>query len=263
MKRLSNMVSPSAMPARGMYGVSSLLRNDPPAIEQRAALLAGKNISYILKRSSRRRSIGLRIDERGLVVSIPWRASEKWLHSVLQDKAQWVVEKLDGWQSRKPQEVDCADGEAIPFLGECLILRVRQSLFAAPAQQRGKELWVFVADERDVAHIGQLVLHWYRQQAGPLFAGRVAHYAPLLNVAPRTVRLSAAKTQWGSCTARGAVRLNEQLIRLPLRLIDYVVVHELAHLREMNHSSAFWEVVGRVCPDHARLRRELRALTLG
>jgi predicted metal-dependent hydrolase len=246
LKRLRSLVSPPVA----------------PAIEQRAALLAGKNIPYTLKRSSRRRSIGLRIDERGLVVSVPWRASEKWLHSVLQDKARWVVEKLDGWQARKPRELCWADGEAVPFLGERLALRVRRSLFAAPVQQRGRELWVFVADDSDVAHIERQVRQWYRQQAEPLFAERVAHYAPLLDVAPRTVKLSAAKTQWGSCTARGAVRLNEQLIRLPLRLVDYVVVHELAHLREMNHSAAFWDVVGSACPDYAKLRRELKAVGL-
>src|SRR3989338_7248527 len=90
LKRLRNLIDPPAIPARGMSGVSPLLRDDPPAIEQRAALLAGKNISYTLKRSRRRRSIGLRIDDRGLTVSVPLRASEKWLHSVLQDKAHWV-----------------------------------------------------------------------------------------------------------------------------------------------------------------------------
>lgn len=240
------------------------LRNlvTPPATEQRTALLAGKHISYTLKRSGKRRSIGLRIDDRGLTVSMPLRASERWLHSVLQDKARWVVEKLDGWQSRKVPEPCWADGAAIPFLGEPLTLRVRQSLFAAPAQQRNKELWVFVADDSDAAHIEQQVAHWYRQQAEPLFAGRVAHYAPLLNVAPRALKLSAAKTQWGCCTARGMVRLNEQLIRLPMHLIDYVVVHELAHLIEMNHSAAFWCVVESVCPDYAKRRRELKAVRL-
>ncbi len=103
---------------------------------------------------------------------------------------------------------------------------------------------------------------WYRRHAESLFAERVAHYAPLLNVAPRALKLSSAKTQWGSCTARGTVRLNEQLIRLPLRLIDYVVVHELAHLREMNHSAACWDVVGSACPNYTKLRRELKSVGL-
>ena len=234
----------------------------PPSVEQRAALLAGKNIPYTLKRSSRRRSIGLRIDDSGLTVSVPLRASEKWLHSVLQDKAHWVVEKLGNWQIRKPVEARWADGESIPFLGELLLLRVQQSLFAAPAQRRRNELWVFVADDSAARQIEQAVTYWYQHEAEQLFAERVAYYAALLNVAPRSVKLSAAKTQWGCCTARGSVRLNIQLVKLPLRLIDYVVAHELAHLREMNHSAAFWNLVGNVCPNYVKLRRELKAIAL-
>ena len=213
------------------------LRNlvSPPGVEQRAVLLAGKHIPYTLKRSNRRRSIGLRIDDGGLSVSVPLRASEKWLHSVLQDKAHWVVEKLDGWQTRKPIETRWADGEAVSYLGELLTLRVKQSLFTAPAHRRGNELWVFVVNGSETAHIEQAVSRWYRQEAEQLFARRTAH---------------------------GSVRLNVQLIKLPPHLIDYVVVHELAHLRELNHSAAFWNVVGSVCPDYARLRRELKAVAL-
>lgn len=262
LKRLRNLVAPPVAPARGMSGVSRLLRNHPPAIEQRAALLAGQHITYTLKRSGKRRSIGLRIDDRGLTVSMPLRASESWLHSVLQDKADWVVEKLDGWQARKPEEAHWTDGETIAYLGELLTLRVLQSLFAAPAQRRGGELWVFVADDSEAAQIEHAVTYWYRHEAERLFVARAAHYAPLLEVAPSTVKLSSARTQWGCCTARGTVRLNVQLIKLPLRLIDYVVVHELAHLREMNHSAAFWQVVGSACPDYAKLRRELKAIAL-
>ncbi|MBI5438284.1 MAG: M48 family metallopeptidase [Nitrosomonadales bacterium] len=242
--------------------MSPLLRNDPPAVEQRAALLAGKNIPYTLKRSSRRRSIGLRIDDCGLTVSVPLRASEKWLHSVLQDKALWVVEKLDNWQARKPVETRWVDGEAIPYLGELLTLRVVQSLFDTPPARRGSKLFVFVADGGDAKKIEGAVTLWHQREALQLFAQRVAYYASLLDVTPRTVKLSAAKTQWGCCTARGSVRLNVQLIKLPLRLIDYVVVHELAHMREMNHSEKFWKVVGSVCPGYIKLRRELKAVAL-
>lgn len=257
--RLRNLAIPPAVPATGK---SPLLRNPPPAIEQRAALLAGQHITYTLKRSGKRRSIGLRIDDRGLTVSMPLRASEKWLHSVLQDKAEWVVEKLEGWQTRKPEAVVWQDGTTIPYLGELLLLRVVCSLFAAPAQRRAGQLWVFIADDRDDKLVEQAVTRWYQQEAEQMFAQRVVAYAPILQVAPRAVKLSAAKTQWGCCTARGTVRLNVQLIKLPLRLIDYVVVHELAHLREMNHSAAFWQVVESACPDYARLRRELKTIAL-
>ncbi|MGA7593835.1 MAG: SprT family zinc-dependent metalloprotease [Gallionella sp.] len=233
-----------------------------PAVEQRAALLAGKQITYTLKRSGKRRSIGLRIDDRGLTVSVPLRASEKWLSSVLQEKARWVVEKLDGWQTCNPPPLRWQDGEKIDFLGELLELRVMESLFATPAQRRGDKLWVFVTGNCDGARIEQEVALWYRSEAEQLFARRVAYYAPMLNAVPRTVQLSQARTQWGSCTAQGAVRLNVQLIKLPPRLIDYVVVHELAHLRELNHSPAFWRVVEGACPDYACLRSELRAVAI-
>jgi len=228
--------------------------------EQRATVLAGKHITYTLKRSSKRRSIGLRIDDRGLTVSMPLRASESWLHEVLQHRAGWVVDKLDGWQARKAPEQNWQDGEFIPYLGEQLTLRVLAKLCAA--RQQGEELHLGVSGEFSAAKLERKVTAWYRQQAMTLFAERVAHYAPLMDAAPREVKLSSAKTRWGSCTSRGTLRLNVQLIKLPLYLIDYVVVHELAHLHEMNHSAAFWQVVQSACPDYLRYRSELKAIAL-
>ena len=235
---------------------------DPPAIEQRSTILSGRQIAYTLKRSGKRRSIGLRIDDDGLTVSMPLRASEKWLNSVLQDKADWVVEKLDDWQSRLPEEIAWCDGETIPWLGELLKLKVVQSMFAAPALRQGNRLWVFVAVGNDTALVERSVTLWYREEAQRLFAERVAHYAPLMAVAPRTVKLSTAKTQWGCCMADGTVTLNVQLVKLPARLIDYVVVHELAHLHEMNHSAAFWNEVAEFCPNYKKLRSELKTIAV-
>ena len=254
----------------------------PTSVEQRAALLVGKHITYTLKRSGKRRSIGLRIDDRGLTVSVPLRATEKWLHSVLQDKASWVVEKLEGWQKCQPAAIRWQDGETIDYLGELLVLRVVQVLLATPiqppqeggrrrapsrcavthAQRRGRELWVFVVNSSDAIPIEEAVSRWYRHEAERLFAERVAHYASLLKTVPREIKLSSAKAQWGCCTAHGTVHLNVQLIKLPLRLIDYVVAHELAHLRELNHSAAFWQVVESACPDYISLRGELKAVAI-
>ncbi len=231
---------------------------DPPATEQRTVELAGKEITYVLKRTTKRRTIGLRIDDNGLTVAMPWRASEKWLHEVLQEKARWIVEKLDGWQTSKPAPLLWEDGQPIPFMGESLTLRVVGSLFDAPPLLRGRQLLVHVMDSANRAAIEEAVTQWYRRQAETLFKERVAHFAPLLNVSPMDVKLSTARTQWGSCTVRGTVHLNWQLVKMPLRLLDYVVVHELAHLVEMNHSAAFWRVVKQACPDYVKLRNELR-----
>jgi predicted metal-dependent hydrolase len=229
-----------------------------PAVEQRSIQLAGKPVSYTLKRSSKRRSIGLRIDDRGLTVNMPLRASEKWLHSVLNEKADWVVEKLVNWQAKKSAAPLWIDGEKINFRGETFTLRIIPSLFNSPPQLRGEQLLVHVKDTTDEIKIEKVVTQWYRHEAERVFAECVAHYAPLMNVAPKQIKLSSARTQWGSCTSRGVVRLNWQLVKMPLHLIDYVVIHELAHLVEMNHSAAFWRVVESACPDYAKCRAELR-----
>lgn len=237
-------------------------KTSPPAVEQRTIRLSDKHISYTLKRSSKRRSIGLRIDERGLTVSMPLRASEKWLHSVLQDKADWLVQKLDSWQARKPPLMQWVDGESIPFRGEEFVLRIIPDLFGAKPQLHNNELRLHVAAGAGTALIEKMVTQWYRQEALRVFNECVAHFAPLMQVSSREVKLSSARTQWGSCTVHGVVRLNWQLVKMPLHLIDYVVVHELAHLAEMNHSPAFWCVVERVCPEYRECRAQLHGYGL-
>jgi hypothetical protein len=229
-----------------------------PVVEQRNILLSGKEISYTLKRSGYRRSINLRIDDRGLTVNAPLRASEKWLHSVLQDKADWVVEKLDGWQAKKAPPIFWAEGARIPFRGEEFILTLTPKLRGAAPQLHGEILHVPVGMEAEAVHIEKAVTQWYRSEALQVFKECVEHFAPLLQVSPREIKLTAARTQWGNCSMHGVVRLNWQLVKMPLHLIDYVVIHELAHLVEMNHSSAFWSVVESACPDYKQCRKELR-----
>jgi predicted metal-dependent hydrolase len=231
---------------------------EPPTVERRTALLAGQIVEYTLKRSGKRRTIGLRIDDDGLTVSMPLRASERWLSGVLQERAEWIVKTLAGWQSRKPDPISWEDGAAIPFLGEDLALRVVPSLFGSAPMLRGRQLFIHVADVGSHASIEQAVTRWLRQEAEVLFRERVAHFATVLGAAPSELKLSSARTQWGSCTASGTVHLNWQLVKLPLRLVDYVIVHELAHLRELNHSPAFWAVVKTACPDFKKRRAELR-----
>ena len=230
----------------------------PPTTEQRTVNLDGTQVTYTLNRTHRRRSIGLRIDNHGLTVNMPLRASEKWLQDVLQNKAHWVVKKLETWQSHRPASPQWRDGQSLFFMGEVITLRVIVSLFATPPLLEDSQLFVHVTQDTNETLIEQIVTQWYQREAKKLFQECVEHFAPLMNVTPRIMKISSASTQWGSCTTRGDVRLNWQLIKLPLHLIDYVVVHELAHLIEMNHSAAFWQVVEITCPDYAKRRRELK-----
>lgn len=235
----------------------------PPVVEQRSLQLSDQHITYTLKRSGKRRSIGLRIDEGGLTVSMPLRASEQWLHRVLQDKAGWVLDKLNNWQVAKVAPVVWQHGASLPFRGEMIRLCVVPNLFGAAPYLQGDRLILPLKDAVTPQRIEKIISQWYRTQALQVLEECVAHFAPLMEVAPRTIRLSSARTQWGSCSARGVVSLNWQLVKLSLPLIDYVVIHELAHLKQMNHSAAFWGVVESACPDHKECRKALGKIRIG
>ena len=168
----------------------------PPVVEQRTFQLPDKHISYTLKRSGKRRSIGLRIDDRGLTVSMPLRASEKWLHSVLLEKADWVMQKLDSWQSKKVPTIEWADYARIPFRGEEFILRVIPDMFGAPPRLHKDELRLQLALDASPEIIEKLVTQWYRQEALRVFEECVAHFAPLMGVTPSAIKLSSARSQW-------------------------------------------------------------------
>ncbi len=236
-----------------------VLRKAPsqPAAEQRTLQLPDRHITYTLKRSGKRRSIGLRIDERGLTVSMPLRASEKWLDSVLQDKADWVARQLGKWQEKKAPAIFWAEGASIPFRGEEFLMTMTPRMRGARPALQGEVLHVPVGSDAGAHEIEKAVAQWYREEALRVFGECVEYFAPLMNVVPREIKLTSARTQWGSCTVQGVVRLNWRLVQMPLRLIDYVVVHELAHLVEMNHSPAFWKVVEGACPDYRQCRTEL------
>jgi predicted metal-dependent hydrolase len=101
---------------------------------------------------------------------------------------------------------------------------------------------------------------WYRRRAQSYFRDRVEHFSAQLAIDPPRVFISSAQTRWGSCNANREVRLNWRLIQAPPHIVDYVVAHELAHLKEMNHSARFWRIVERLCPGYAAARTELDAM---
>ena len=107
--------------------------------------------------------------------------------------------------------------------------------------------------------IQHLVMQWYQERALEWFAARMDHFAPLVGVEYRALRLSNARTRWGSARSDGAIALNWRLLHYAPPVIDYVVVHELAHLRHMNHSAQFWATVAQVLPDYALRRQQLHA----
>lgn len=226
-----------------------------PAEASHSIELAGRRVDYRLRRSQRR-TIGLAIDHRGLRIGAPLRARHSDIEALIRQHGQWVLDKLAAWQNRTaPERLAIRDGLQLSIFGQPLTITVTP--IGRPRWQWiGDKLHLWPSPATDAAALLEKAL---RDRARQVFAERLAHYAPLLGVAPPPLRLSAARTRWGSCSRHG-ISLNWRLVFMPLPVVDYVVCHELAHLREMNHSPRFWSVVGQLCPDWPARRNELRRL---
>ena len=226
-------------------------------------------VGYALKRA-RRRSIGFIVGPEGLSVNAP-----KWvgLHDIelaLQEKATWILRKLREQQERAQRlhaaKVDWCDGTTIPFLGDTVIIVLDPRTTGAILNTDSTALpgvphltlHIGLPHTASAAQIRDAVQSWLQRQARRVFEERCQLFTQRLGVRYTRLSLSSAQTRWGSASADGSIRLNWWLIHFALPTIDYVVAHELAHLREMNHSPRFWEVVRSVLPDYEQARGMLK-----
>jgi predicted metal-dependent hydrolase len=235
----------------------------------REARLDGHVVGYEFRRA-RRRTIGFSVATEGLVVSAPRWVPQGEVESALQEKARWILRKLQEQDERArtiaAQRVDWRDGTSIPFLGETVIVvldpRTSGSVLHTAADTLPGvprlTLHVGLPSQASADQIRDAVQSWLQRQAKRLFEERCRHFAQQLGVRWTRLSLSSAATRWGSASADGAIRLHWRLIHFALPTIDYVVAHELAHLRVMDHSPRFWDVVRSVIPDVERLRDGLR-----
>ena len=265
-------VEPAAAPAEPMSAVFQPGTWHHPRAN-RLVRLGSCEVAYEFKRG-KRRTIGLTVRPEGLSVSAPRWTPVGEVEAFIRQKADWVLDKLRASRERAGEldraRTEWADGCEFDYLGE------RTRLVLDPTQTHAQQREPAGADGPPTLRLG-LSRHataqqvrdaaqaWLMRQAKALFAQRLAHFAPQLGVSYKALRLSSAGTRWGSASADGTIRLNWRLIHLSMEMIDYVVVHELSHLRHMDHSPQFWDVVASVMPDHALRRQALRraAVPLG
>lgn len=226
--------------------------------------LAGRDIAYRVVRSPRRRTIALQIDHDGLQVRTPQRASERQIRGVLEDKAGWVVTKLEDWATRpRRAQRKFESGECFPLFGQSVSLEITAHPTRARTRVELKDGQLAIEIDRHL--VGEMrsttirkgLERWYRRQAEADFPARVERYADRLGRPVAQVVIRDQKRRWGSCDARGIIRLNWRLIGADRELIDYVCAHEVAHLAVPNHSARFWAVVEDLMPDWKARRRRL------
>jgi len=223
--------------------------------DSRSMALGADRIEYVLVRRYGRRGVGLKVDEEGLTVSAPSSMPLAKVESIVRESERWIVRKIAEWSHRKVSPMQWREGERIPFLGGGLALRLARGS-RSRADRKEAELWIITRDGT-ASQIEQAVVRWYKRAAQSYLSERLLALSRASGLAPPTLTISSAMARWGSCSTKREVRLAWRLMKAPPDLVDYVICHELAHLRHMNHSNAFWAEVGRQCPDYRQRRSRL------
>jgi len=205
---------------------------------------------------SRRKTIAVEITkEGGVLVRAPLKLARREVLAFVKQNRAWIARKLAQARVRQEERTPrrFLEGENFPFLGEQHRLR-----YVAGGEYLRKLNGEFLLGADLSSRAGDLFRTWYRARAREILEDRVAHFALRMGLTCRSVRITDAKERWGSCNAAGSLNFAWRLVMAPPPVIDYVIVHELAHLVEMNHSRRFWERLGRILPDYAKRRRWLR-----
>ena len=230
-------------------------------VEKRQTRINGQTITYTVKRSLRARHVRLDVRaQTGLTVVVPYSYNIAQLPGLLESRERWISSSLAryaNFQSPYAEE-GLGNGDTIPYLGRDLKLVRRENHSEVDSVTlEGNTLAV----SHGLFKNGTLELaleHWYRGEAARLINGKVDRLSSQMGTHCKRVVIRGQKTRWGSCSHKKNLSFNWKLIMAPEPVVDYVVVHELAHLKEMNHSKRFWELVAQHCDKWREYRKWLR-----
>jgi predicted metal-dependent hydrolase len=223
-------------------------------------LPSGDQLHYQLERRQRR-TVGLKITATGLVIHAPQRISQAHLEDIIVQKSDWIRKKLASLTANKIPVMQWQHGEQLLFLGNSLTLALEHNVRSKAVEYEPGILQLGMPNHNDESLVAHKVIQWYKKQALADFTRRLEIFSSKLGVSFASLSLSNASSRWGSCNSKKEIRLNWRLLQAPPHIINYVVCHELAHLKEMNHSAKFWVIVASICPDYKTAEKELKALS--
>lgn len=223
-------------------------------------------IEYNLKWSSRRKSVALKINNQGeLIITAPLGISEQEVNRIVLKKAKWIFNKLKQVQEMQqtiPRYL-YVSGEYFYFLGQQYELKVIKADFLAPLVNiKDNILLVKLPCNLEQDKIALVVKNeieaFFCNKALKVIEDRVNYYKDIINVNPNKITLRNQKTRWGSCSSLGNISINWRITLAPLKIVDYIVVHELCHLKVLNHSKEFWLLVAKYIPNYKECEKWLK-----
>ena len=221
-----------------------------------AEFITVDGIKYEIKRSARRKKVALGFENGAYIVYAPRGVSRGELSSIVAQYGDELRRKLAQRAAPVPEH-RYEEGELFYYRGELYPLRFVSRSGIYPLRFDGASFLSFEGLARDeICHNFEV---WYRLRLREIVQAEFPALCKKIGASPRRVSLKNAKTIWGSCSSSGGVTLNVRLALVPPPLAEYVMIHELCHMSEMNHSPKFWALVDRYCPDYAARRKELKS----
>ncbi len=212
-------------------------------------------LNFQLVRSKRRRkTISLCIKEDGrIVISVPYHTPKGEIEGFIKEKESWIIKKFSGKErSIKEAEKAFTPGEKFLYLGESYPLEIGDTNY------RGLPLKLsfgkFILDKDYLKEARDVFIHWYKREAKGKIEGRVHYFSNRLKLFPKGFKITSAKYRWGSCSRDSRLSFSWRIIMAPLSVIDYVLIHELVHIKEKNHSKRFWTYLETILPDYRKHR---------
>jgi len=229
-------------------------------ISKYTTILDDQTVPYAVKHSSRAKHVRLEVRlNRGLIVVVPMSYDMEELPDLLRKKRRWILGKLSKYGRVPPlaAEKELKSGDSIPYLGRYLKIVTRHNPVTADSVRLEKNRLLVNLNTRN-GRLNLVLEWWYRQQAERLIKKRADELCPRLGVTYSRLTVRGAKTRWGSCSRKGNLNFNWKLMMAPEPVINYVIIHELAHLKEMNHSKNFWKLVAEHCPKWRNHRKWIK-----
>jgi len=236
------------------------VRRKPALLGTYKTTLDGKTVSYTVKRSSRAKHARLEVCAgTGLTVVIPGSYNMDDISDLLREKGRWILDKLAKYVTGHPitEGNEPKSGDFIPYLGRRLKVLTRHNPGKVAGVKLEKNRLLVDLDSRN-GRLNLVIEWWYRRQAENHIKKRTDELCSRVGVTYGRLTVRGARTRWGSCSQKGNINFNWKLMMVPDPVIDYVIIHELAHLKEINHSKNFWKLVAEHCPQWRKHRKWLK-----
>lgn len=228
-------------------------------------------INYSINKKSNVKNITIKVKHPDTVTIVsPKSVTNEFLHDLVVSKSKWILNKLNEFKNKESENppILLVDGDKIPYLGNYYTLSVYKEKSIIKCSLLFKEdkfiakVPYNMSSNDHYIKLRELLVNWYLTEGGKLIKERISIYSKKLNLYPESITLKEQKTSWGTCSSKGNIYINWKIILAPLDIIDYVLVHELCHLKHMNHSKEYWSLVSTIFPNYKDKRNYLKENSL-